>query len=57
VSASNFVLNAAGNWVLLRYMGLPGIALSTSLFYTVAAVLLLILCRRALRQKRDAQTP
>ena len=57
VSALNFVLNFAGNWVLLRFMGLPGIALSTSLFYGVAATILLVLCRRATREKAALQTP
>jgi putative peptidoglycan lipid II flippase len=60
VAAMNFVLNLAGNVILLRLMGLPGIALSTSLFYTVAALVLLVLCRRAIRQARAqeiAQTP
>lgn len=57
VSASNFVLNFAGDWVLLRYFGVPGIALSTSLFYCVAATILLVLCRRAVREKVGAQTP
>jgi putative peptidoglycan lipid II flippase len=60
VAAMNFVLNLAGNVVLLKLMGLPGIALSTSLFYTVAALVLLVLCRRAIRQARaqgTAQTP
>jgi peptidoglycan biosynthesis protein MviN/MurJ (putative lipid II flippase) len=63
VAAGNFVLNLAGNFVLLRWIGLPGIALSTSLFYTVAAVILLLLCRRAIREKirteasAIAQTP
>jgi len=51
VAAGNFVLNVAGNVVLLRWLGLPGIALSTSLVYTVAAVILLLLCRRAIREK------
>ena len=60
VAGLNFVLNLAGNVVLLRLMGLPGIALSTSLFYTVAACVLLVLCRRAIRLARAqkaAQTP
>jgi putative peptidoglycan lipid II flippase len=63
VAAGNFVLNLAGNFVLLRWIGLPGIALSTSLFYTVAAAILLLLCRRAIREKirteasAAAQTP
>jgi putative peptidoglycan lipid II flippase len=51
VSASNFILNLVGDWVLLRWIGLPGIALSTSLFYSVAAVILLLLCRKAAREK------
>jgi putative peptidoglycan lipid II flippase len=57
VSASNFVLNFALDWVLLRFFGVPGIALSTSLLYCVAATILLVLCRRAMREKLAAQTP
>jgi putative peptidoglycan lipid II flippase len=56
VGAMNFVLNTLGNWLFLRWLGLPGIALSTALVYTVAAVTLLVLCRRALRERR-AQMP
>jgi peptidoglycan biosynthesis protein MviN/MurJ (putative lipid II flippase) len=54
VSVGNFVMNVVGNFVLLRLIGLPGIALSTSLLYTVGAAILLILCRRALRAERAA---
>lgn len=53
VSALNFILNIGGNWLLLRWIGLPGIALSTATFYTIGAVVLLTLCRRALREKRS----
>ncbi|HEX4824944.1 MAG TPA: lipid II flippase MurJ [Candidatus Polarisedimenticolaceae bacterium] len=52
VAATNFVLNAAGNWVFLHWIGVPGIALSTSLFYSIGAVVLLLTCRKALREKR-----
>lgn len=51
VSGVNFALNVTGNWVLLRWIGVPGIALSTALVYTVSATLLLLLCRRAVRQE------
>jgi putative peptidoglycan lipid II flippase len=58
VSAANFVLNLTGDWILLRWIGLPGIALSTALVYAVASMLLLILCRRAVREEAArAQTP
>jgi putative peptidoglycan lipid II flippase len=58
VSCGNFVLNVAGNWVLLRWIGLPGIALSTAVVYTASAALLLFLCRRAVRREAlRAQTP
>jgi putative peptidoglycan lipid II flippase len=57
VSFVNFVLNVTGNWVLLRFIGVPGIALSTAIVYSVAATLLLILCRKAVRHEaRLAQT-
>lgn len=57
VSVLNFVLNFAGDWVLLRWMGVPGIALSTSLFYCVASTILIVLCHRAIREKAALQTP
>jgi putative peptidoglycan lipid II flippase len=57
VSVSNFVLNFVGDWVLLRVMGVPGIALSTSLLYAVASTVMLLLCRRAVRERIRAQTP
>ena len=58
VSAVNFLLNVAGNWLFLRWIGVPGIALSTAVVYTVAATLLLLLCRRAIRQESPrTQTP
>ncbi len=58
VSFVNFVLNVTGNWVLLRFIGVRGIALSTAIVYSVAATILLILCRKAVRQEtRLAQTP
>jgi len=57
VSAGNFALNIVGNFVLLRWIGLPGIALSTSLFFSVAAVSLLLLCRHAIREKIRTEAP
>jgi len=58
VSSVSFVLNVTGNWVLLRFIGVPGIALSTAIVYSVAATILLVLCRKAVRQEtRLAQTP
>jgi putative peptidoglycan lipid II flippase len=58
VSGLNFVLNVAGNWLLLRWIGVPGIALSTATVYTVSAIVLLLLCRRAVRQETlRAQSP
>ncbi len=58
VSGVNFVLNVAGNWMLLRWIGVPGIALSTAVVYTVSAALLLLLSRRAVRQEAlRAQKP
>jgi len=58
VSGLNFALNVAGNWVLLHWIGVPGIALSTAVVYTVSATVLLLLCRRAVRQEAlRAQKP
>ena len=58
VSVLNFALNVVGDWVLLRWIGVPGIALSTAVVYTVSATVLLLLCRRAVRQEaRRVQNP
>jgi putative peptidoglycan lipid II flippase len=58
VSVLNFTLNIVGNWVLLRWIGVPGIALSTATVYTISAAVLLFLCRRAVRQETlRAQKP
>ena len=56
VSASIFVLNFVGDWVLLRFFGVPGIALSTALCYGVASSVMLILCRRAIRENAASYT-
>ncbi len=56
VSAMNFVLNITGNWVGLKLMGLPGIALSTAFVYSVAATVMLFLCRKAIRAEKSNQT-
>jgi putative peptidoglycan lipid II flippase len=58
VSGVNFTLNIVGNFVLLRWIGVPGIALSTATVYTISAAVLLVLCRRAVRQETlRAQKP
>ncbi len=57
LSCWNFLLNVSLDWLLLRAFGLPGIALSTAIVYTVAATSLLILCRKAVREEsRASQT-
>ena len=40
ISAVNVVTNLAGDWLLMKWLGLPGIALSTSLVYAGSAALI-----------------
>ena len=40
ISAVNVVTNLAGDWLLMKWIGLPGIALSTSLVYAASAGLI-----------------
>jgi putative peptidoglycan lipid II flippase len=56
VGALNVVTNAVGNLVLMRYLGLAGIALATSLTYLISCTLLLLVARRELaeRERRAA---
>jgi len=51
VGALNIVTNAVGNLVLMRYLGLAGIALATSLTYLISCTLLLIVTRRELASR------
>lgn len=46
ISLVNTLLNAVLNVVLIRYMGLPGIALATSLMYLASFTMLLLHVRR-----------
>ncbi|MGE3889153.1 MAG: murein biosynthesis integral membrane protein MurJ [Vicinamibacterales bacterium] len=46
ISLVNTLLNAVLNLVLIRYMGLPGIALATSLMYLASFTMLLLHVRR-----------
>jgi putative peptidoglycan lipid II flippase len=46
ISLVNTLLNVGLNLVLIRYMGLPGIALATSLMYLASFTMLLLHVRR-----------
>ena len=50
IATAGALLNVAGNLVLSRWLGVAGIALSTGVVYTVTAVTMAIVVRRALRQ-------
>jgi putative peptidoglycan lipid II flippase len=52
IAAANFVLNIALNFLLGRYLGVPGIALSTSIVYIVALVPMRFGVERALMRDR-----
>lgn len=42
IATISLILNAIFDWVLLRWIGLPGIALSTSLVYVSSSILLIL---------------
>jgi putative peptidoglycan lipid II flippase len=51
VGGLNVVTNAGGNLVLMRYMGLAGIALATSVTYLISCSILLLAARRELTRR------
>jgi putative peptidoglycan lipid II flippase len=51
VGALNVVTNAVGNLVLMRYLGLAGIALATSVTYLISCTILLLAARRELARR------
>ena len=52
----NLTLDIILNIICIKYFGLPGIALSTSLFYAGSFIFLVVMCRRVL-QKASAASP
>jgi putative peptidoglycan lipid II flippase len=48
VSALNVITNFAGDLLFMRYLGLPGIALSTSVVYFISSAVIFIAVRRHL---------
>ncbi len=48
ISCINVATNLAGNWLLMRVLGLPGIALSTACVYVISMCIILALVRRKL---------
>jgi putative peptidoglycan lipid II flippase len=57
IAVTNFVCNLAGNVILIRIFGVPGIALSTSLVYLVTATLALGLVWSALGKAERSLAP
>lgn len=59
ISTSNFLLNIALNLLLVRWIGLPGIALATSLVYVVSSTMIAFLVwpHLSARQDGDAAAP
>lgn len=57
IASVNFVLNTVLDFALLRIIGLPGIALSTSLVYASSATLILLSLSRRLRMPKLAPEP
>src|SRR5205814_1540824 len=50
-SALNVCVNVALNWLFMSFMGVRGIALSTSIVYFISFVFVLIFCTKAARRK------
>ncbi len=50
----NLVVNAAGNYLLMQWLGVAGIALSTSVVYLVSLGLIALALRAELRRRRAA---
>jgi putative peptidoglycan lipid II flippase len=48
MAAINLIVNVAGNLVLMRWLGVKGIALSTSVVYMVSMTMILWLVHRHL---------
>jgi Na+-driven multidrug efflux pump len=51
------VINVAGNWVLSIFLGVAGIALSTSVVYLASVGMSFAYTRRRLRQLRAGAPP
>lgn len=51
VAIVSLVVNVGGNLLFMRYMGAPGIALSTATVQTVSAAILFLMCERLLRDR------
>jgi putative peptidoglycan lipid II flippase len=53
----NLTLDVILNIVCIHFLGLPGIALSTSLFYVGSFIFAVVMCRRVLGKASAAGTP
>ncbi len=53
ISAINLVTNIAGNLILMKYLGLAGIALSTSIVYFISLLLIVGYIQHFIRQKMN----
>jgi len=52
LAASSFTLNVVGNLILMRWIGVAGIALSTTATYTAVAIVTALAARAELRRRR-----
>jgi putative peptidoglycan lipid II flippase len=52
IATSNFVANIALNLLLMRWLGLPGVALATSIVYISSTIMIFFTVVRHLRQRR-----
>jgi putative peptidoglycan lipid II flippase len=47
----NLTVNVVFDYILLKYMGVPGIALSTAIVYLTSASFVIFCCFRLLKKK------
>lgn len=47
----SFSLNIVGNYLLMRFFGVSGIAISTTLVYVVSAAIILVCCTKILKEE------
>ena len=54
IAFSALVLNASLNWLLMRHLGVAGIALSTTIVHGICAIATCLVCLRVIRRKEAA---
>ncbi len=57
IAVSNFLITVAANYIFMKLIGLPGIALSTSIVYLISAAMCHFVVMRKLNELDNAVTP